>query len=104
MAKLNVPIRRLVATPGALETIRRSVEDNEHTDELAQAKLLELVGRHARGDWGEVCKGDAKLNDEAAASGMQDRVLSSYLVGGKTVWIITDAGAAVTTVLLPEDY
>ena len=32
------------------------------------------------------------------------RVVSSYQVREKTIWIITEADRSVTTILLPEEY
>jgi len=96
---------RLVATPAALAAIRESVKDSEHAEELAQAKLMELAGRHCRGDWGDVPADDAKQNDASAKAGVDAMILSSYkLADGTKIWVITDAGGATTTVLLPDDY
>ena len=41
----------------------------------SQAVNVGLI-RHAAGDWGEVCRDDATLNDEALKHG--DRLLSVY--------------------------
>ena len=67
----------------------------------AQA-VNEGLTRHAAGDWGEVCREDAALNDESLKDG--DRLLSVYGQGDRRFWIITEADRSVTTVLLPEDY
>ena len=45
---------------------------------------------------------DHKENELALKHGW--RLLSSYPVGGKTVWIITEADRSVTTILLLEEY
>ena len=58
--------------------------------------------RHARCDWGEVCEEDKAQNDLALERG--ERVLSSYTVAGRTIWIITEWDRSVTTILFPEDY
>ena len=63
----------------------------------------DLIMRHASGDWGELCDGDKKLNDEGVNSG--DRLMSAYsLRDGVKIWIITESDRSVTTFLLPDEY
>lgn len=82
----------VVATPGADALLR------EHN--IAPVRLL---ARHLSGDWGDVPPEDAQANEAALASGA--RLLSSFQVGGCTLWVITEAEPrAVTTFLLPEEY
>ena len=69
-----------------------------HPEDVYQA-----LGRHARGDWGEVCPEDAHENETALLEGC--RLLSAYTDrNGTKFWIITEAGREATIVLLPEDY
>lgn len=65
---------------------------------------MAYVSRHARGDWGDVCDEDKRLNDRARKDA--SRLLSAYtLMDGTTrVWIITEADRSATTVLLPDEY
>lgn len=92
------PLGRIVATSGALEVLRTGEGMHFHSDVLA----VELVLRHASGDWGEVDLHDQRANDRAVRDG--DRVLSAFTVGGQTLWVITEADRSVTTILLPEEY
>jgi hypothetical protein len=70
---------------------------------LPQLEVLEALGRHTRGDWGEVPPEDARANDEALTD--EGRLFSAYTASdGRRFWIITEADRSVTTVLLPEDY
>ena len=63
----------------------------------------EFFRRHECCDWGEVALDDWKLNDEAITHG--DRVLSAYTTRkGERLWVITEAGYQITTMLLPEEY
>jgi hypothetical protein len=88
----NVPLGRVVATPGAL---------NAFAD--AEEEYLPYLMRHAGGDWGEVPPEDAGANDEALQGG--ERLLSAYrLSGGTKIWIITEADRSSTCILLPDDY
>jgi hypothetical protein len=85
---------QLAATPGALRA-------------LDAAYMTEILGRHARGDWGVVDRDDARMNDRALAGG--DRILSAYPrnpaePNGERVWIITERDRSSTTILLPEEY
>ena len=89
---LSVPLGQVVATPGALAAL-----------EAAGQNALELLARHARGDWGTVDSEDWAANDQALQDG--SRILSAYLLNdGTSVWVITEADRSSTMVLLPEDY
>ena len=85
------PLGKVVATPGALEVLLEAGED----------PFLYLA-RHQEGDWGDLDPHDRRENERSLEHGW--RLLSSYPVGGKTVWIITEADRSVTTILLPEEY
>jgi hypothetical protein len=60
------------------------------------------LDRHQRGDFGTVGAEDTQANEDAIVHG--SRILSSYLVGGERLWIITEADRSSTTLLLPEEY
>jgi hypothetical protein len=82
----------LVATPAALEALAR-----------AGQSPAEFLARHAAGDWGDVSKGDARLNDAAVRDG--ERILSAYwTLKGERIWIITEADRSSTCILLPDEY
>jgi len=97
MTDTKFSLGRLVATPGAIEAMRKS----------GQTPAF-FLGQHASGNWGIVDEEDWRLNDEALKDG--SRILSAYLtLRGKRLWIITEAAAdnghrAATTLLLPEEY
>lgn len=63
---------------------------------------------HSRGNWGDVCDDDRKVNDEAVIDG--SRILSSYSLPtdidsrDSKIWVITEADRSVTTVLFPSEY
>jgi hypothetical protein len=95
-AKLK--LGRLVATPGAIDALRRAGQDP-----------LVFIQRHRTGDWGDVCEDDKALNDEAVTHEgdpeRQARVLSSYRsAAGETIWVITEADRSSTCVLTPDEY
>lgn len=85
-------VGRTVATVGALAAFEQAAESPAC-----------YLSRHVRGDWGDVPKKDAKLNDDSIET--KDRIISSYtLKNGTRIWIITDCGHETTTLLLPEEY
>ena len=84
---------QIVATPDALRLLEQS-----------NADVIDLLMRHAKGDWGVVCAADARSNDRAVVDGT--RILSAYKLGARRehLWIITEADRRVTTILLPDEY
>jgi len=87
----TLKLGRVVGTPAAIAVLNH-----------ANVHALDLLRRHARGDWGIVCAEDARSNDDAVKHG--ERVLSAYEVGSEKVWIITERDRLVTTILLPDDH
>jgi hypothetical protein len=86
-----LPLGRIVATPGALKVLLEAGED-----------ALLYLARHSSGDWGDLDAQDWKENELSLKHGW--RLVSSYPVGEKRIWIITEADRSVTTILLPEEY
>lgn len=83
---------QIVATPAALDALA-----------LAGADILDFLGRHLTGDWGEVGAEDALENDLSLVRGL--RLLSAYtLSSGTKIWIITEADRSSTCILFPEEY
>jgi hypothetical protein len=87
---------RLLATPGALECLRRS-----------GVQPVALIALHARKEWGTVDAEDARANERAIMNG--GRILSAYDADGEEVYVITEAVGddghrACTTVLLASEY
>ena len=87
----SFPLGRVVATPGALEVLEQYGED-PHL----------LLDRHRSGDWGDLDNYDRKENELALKHGW--RIVSSYPLGEKCIWIITEADRTYTTILLSEEY
>ena len=88
---------KLVATPGSIDVLAKSQQSAES-----------FLRKHQMGNWGDICREDAELNNQAIAHEghpeEQSRVLSSYKVGANSIWIITEWDRSVTTVLLPSEY
>ena len=91
---------QILATPGALAALER----------LGVDPLFLVLGRHVLGDWGDLCDEDRELNTHSLANGM--RIFSSYKLTSatsdstttETVWVITEADRASSTILLPSEY
>jgi len=89
---MKFALGQVVATPAALQALANSGQSP-----------ADFLDRHVRGDWGEISKGDARLNDAAVKDG--ERVLSAYrTLKGEKLWIITEADRSSTCLLLPEEY
>lgn len=75
---------------------REALEESNQT-------ASEFLARHQSGDWGIVCREDAKENDFSVKEGF--RILSAYKTKNNVkIWIISEADRSSTTILLPSDY
>ena len=91
-AKGKFPLGQMVMTRGVAE--RCKVNDGFN------AFVFFSIGRHARGDWGDLDEGDRQVNEAALKDG--DRLLSAYDKEGlPRIWIITEWDRSVTTCLFP---
>ena len=90
--QLLFELGQVVATPGALDTLREAGIDPRA-----------LLARHVTDDWGELPEEDMEANREALAQGY--RLLSAYpLETGERLWIITESDRSYTTLLRPDEY
>jgi hypothetical protein len=96
--KAKFRLGKTVMTHGAIDALTKS-------NQLPYFFLQ----KHQSGEWGEICEGDAELNNDAIAhEGEEDkqmRVMSVYKTSkNETIWIITEWNRSVTTILLPIEY
>jgi hypothetical protein len=82
---------QIAATPAVIEHLEKHA-----------VNASDYLNRHVRGDWGDVPPEDAAENEFAVSRRL--RLMSSYVVAGERVWIITEADRSVTTVLFPSEY
>lgn len=82
---------QIAATPAVLEHLERH-----------GVNAAEYLDRHVRGDWGDVPPEDAAENEFAVNRRL--RLLSSYMIAGERVWIITEADRSASTLLFPSEY
>lgn len=82
---------QIVATPAVL-----------HHLEHHGINPSDYLNRHVRGDWGDIPADDAKENEFALTRRL--RIISSYVIEGEKVLIITEADRSVTTLLFISEY
>jgi hypothetical protein len=81
----------------------RMVITSTARDRLTNADVFTALGRHMRGDWGEVDEEDWASNEQALEEGT--RLVSVYRSSeGVKFYIITEHDRSLTTILLPSDY
>ena len=69
---------------------------------IDRADIDVALGRHARGDWGDMRPDDIRQNELAVREG--ERVFSAYTDRRDTrFYVITEADRSATIVLLPKD-
>ena len=84
-------------------SLGQTVSTSNAQNTLNQEDVLIAMGRHHRGDWGDLCDEDRQANEQALEQ--NERLFSVYHDrDGTKFYIITEHDRSVTTVLLPEDY
>jgi len=64
--------------------------------------LTRYLRRHHCGDWGDLDTEDRQANEDALEHGA--RIFSSYKVGDRKIYAITEADRSMTTLLFPSEY
>lgn len=85
--------------------ITNGVDRMMNEDEKFKNFCLISMGKFINLDWGDVCKEDWKLNDQATLDG--ERIMGVYIYPKDKnikIWIITEADRSYTTILFPEEY
>lgn len=95
MNRAKFPLGQLLVTAG--------VDQKTKEDKGFYIFVSTSLGRYTQCDWGDTCKEDKKLNDNAVKSG-DDRILAVYKYYDITIWIITERDRSATTILFPEEY
>ena len=63
---------------------------------------VQLLARHATGDWGRLPEQDIEENARSLKHGF--RLFSAYNIEDSRFYVITEHDRSVTTILLPEEY
>ncbi|GAI75780.1 unnamed protein product [marine sediment metagenome] len=81
----------------------RGVNDRVADDARFSKFVIGSLGRHAKGDWGDLGQEDKQENELSLKKGF--RLLSAYEHPTlPKIWIITEADRSATTVLFPDEY
>lgn len=65
--------------------------------------IMECLGKYVLMDWGDTCKDDCELNDNAVFYN-NDRVVAKYKTDKGNVFIITECDRSATTILFADEY
>jgi hypothetical protein len=84
---------KIIMTPSAISIISRF-----------RVPIGDLLGRHERGDYGEVTENDWRENTLALMPDTVERIMSVYNIEVEKLWVITDPDRNVTTLLTEEDF
>ncbi len=68
-----------------------------------RSEVMKIMLRYMEGDWGDTCKEDKPLNDDAVKSG-EDRILAAYETSQGKIWIQTEWDRSYTTIMFPDEY
>lgn len=82
--------------------VTKGVYEKMQKDCNFDAFVKTSLGRYSLCDWGDTCKDDIWLNEQAMEN--NERILAAYEKSNNTIWIITEADRSVTTVLFPDEY
>jgi len=85
-----------------LTFITQGVQELVNDNKLTLLDVFKLVDRHSKEDWAELNEQDQNQNHKALING--GRVIGAYTVNEVRLWVITEAGHDLTTVILPSEY
>jgi hypothetical protein len=103
LLRARIPTTQGEAMPESKFPLGEVVITRNAADALHAEDVKICLGRHANGDWGDLCEEDQHSNEIALK---QDLRLFSVYCDRASVkfYIITEHDRSVTTILLPEDY
>lgn len=86
---------QVVITKGVNAKISESIEFSQF--------ILESIAKYRNCNWGNLCKEDCKMNDQAIENG-DDKIFARYNNEEGDIYIITEWDRSVTTILFPSEY
>ena len=87
----RVALGMIYITPGA-----------ENLLDLCRVHPMQLLARHASGDWGDMDQQDKDANDQALLT--HNQVMSCYQLAKGKCYVVTEPGGHVTTIYLPSEH
>lgn len=96
--KLLFNTGQVVMTASIDEAIRSDMSGNVFKS------VLSSLGRHIRGDWGDLGAEDKQMNESALK--LNNRLFSKYtnIPAIGDIYIITECDRSCTTILRPDEY
>lgn len=80
----------------------RRVSDCMEENAEFHKEIKACIDKYFMGDWGNLCKSDKAMNDNAV--GKKDRVFAKYETCEGDIYIITEQDRSTTTVLFTDEY
>lgn len=72
-------------------------------DENFYKEVIHSLSRFLVCDWGDTSLADKRLNDQAIKNG-NDRIVAKYITSKGDIFIITEVGSTITTILFAYEY
>lgn len=79
--------------------INNAIADDEN---FAQ-EIIKCLEKYAIMNWGDTCKSDSKMNDDAVFYA-DNRIVAKYITSKGDVFIITEWDRSATTILFAHEY
>lgn len=94
---MNFELGQTVITAG----LNEAIENNEQ----AKIEVYEAFNKYQAMNWGETCKADQELNNNAIKNN-DDRIVAKYHIKSlnKDIFIITEWDRSATTLLFADEY
>lgn len=66
-------------------------------------EVIQALSKFLTCDWGDTSLADKRLNDRAIKYG-DDRIVAKYITSKGDIFIITEVGSTITTILFADEY
>lgn len=85
-----------------VEVVTCGISNAMEIDDAFATEVFEAKQKYHKGDWGDTCEEDKKLNNEAVKNG--DRIVALYKTSKGDIFIITECDRSATTILFAYEY
>lgn len=82
--------------------VTRNVEELMQHDNMFRDEINSALSKFVTNNWGITCPEDQILNDIALTT--NERIIAVYKTCRGKIWIITESGHEITTILFPSEY
>ena len=81
----------------------RTVNDEIADSEKFAKDITAAIKKYLFCDWGEMCRDDKKMNDNAIKTG-EDRIFAAYPTSAGKIYITTEHDRSYTTIMFADEY